>query len=202
MVSQQEISIIACIAQNGAIGFHNHLLYHIKQDMQRFKALTTGHTVIMGRKTYHSLPSGPLPHRRNIIFSKTMQKEQSLQEQSEENEPAKEVTHRDWQPFRVLASRYEVCRTMEEALDRCRTKGEEEVFIIGGAMLYRAALTLATRLYLTIVEDTPRRADTFFPLTTDEVEHLSKAGWTKVREEAHYEDKLTFRFVDMALKPQ
>lgn len=52
MVKQQEISLIACIAQNGAIGFHNHLLYPIRQDMQRFKTLTTGHTVIMGRMTY------------------------------------------------------------------------------------------------------------------------------------------------------
>ena len=72
MVKLQEISLIACIAQNGAIGFHNHLLYPIRQDMQRFKTLTTGHTVIMGRMTYLSLPNGPLPNRRNIIVSKTM----------------------------------------------------------------------------------------------------------------------------------
>lgn len=79
MVKQQEISLIACIAQNGAIGFHNHLLYPIRQDMQRFKTLTTGHTVIMGRMTYLSLPNGPLPNRRNIIVSKTMRKEQSAE---------------------------------------------------------------------------------------------------------------------------
>ena len=79
MVKQQEISLIACIAQNGAIGFYNHLLYPIRQDMQRFKTLTTGHTVIMGRMTYLSLPNGPLPNRRNIIVSKTMRKEQSAE---------------------------------------------------------------------------------------------------------------------------
>lgn len=61
MVKQQEISLIACIAQNGAIGFHNHLLYPIRQDMQRFKTLTTGHTVIMGRMTYLRCPTDLCP---------------------------------------------------------------------------------------------------------------------------------------------
>lgn len=90
-----------------------------------------------------------------------------------------------------------MCRSLEEALSRCRDQGEKEVFIIGGAMLYRSALSLATRLYLTIVEDTPQQADAFFPLTADEVECLNQAGWKKVKEETHNEGKLTFRFVDL-----
>ena len=178
MVKQQEISLIACIAQNGAIGFHNHLLYPIRQDMQRFKTLTTGHTVIMGRMTYLSLPNGPLPNRRNIIVSKTMRKEQSAEMTS-----ANEAESKNRELSHASALQYEVCRSLEEALSRCRDQGEKEVFIIGGAMLYRSALSLATRLYLTIVEDTPQQADAFFPLTANEVECLNQAGWKKVKEE-------------------
>lgn len=200
MVKQQEISLIACIAQNGAIGFHNHLLYPIRQDMQRFKTLTTGHTVIMGRMTYLSLSNGPLPNRRNIIVSKTMMKEQSagtVKEQSAGMASANEAESKNRDLSHASAPQYEVCRSLEEALSRCRDQGEKEVFIIGGAMLYRSALSLATRLYLTIVEDTPQQADAFFPLTANEVECLNQAGWKKVKEETHNEGKLTFRFVDL-----
>lgn len=200
MVKQQEISLIACIAQNGAIGFHNHLLYPIRQDMQRFKMLTTGHTVIMGRKTYLSLPNGPLPNRRNIIVSKTMMKGQNggmMMEQSAGMASGNEAESKNRELSHASAPQYEVCRSLEEALSRCRDQGEKEVFIIGGAMLYRSALSLATRLYLTIVEDTPQQADTFFPLTANEVECLNQAGWKKVKEETHDEGKLTFRFVDL-----
>lgn len=200
MVKQQEISLIACIAQNGAIGFHNRLLYPIKQDMQRFKMLTTGHTVIMGRKTYLSLPNGPLPNRRNIIVSKTMMKEQSegtVKEQSAGMASANEAESKNRELSHASAPQYEVCRSLEEALSRCRDQDEKEVFIIGGAMLYRSALSLATRLYLTIVEDTTQQADTFFPLTANEVECLNQAGWKKVKEETHDEGGLTFRFVDL-----
>lgn len=200
MVKQQEISLIACIAQNGAIGFHNHLLYPIRLDMQRFKMLTTGHTVIMGRMTYLSLPNGPLPNRRNIIVSKTMMKEQNggmMMEQSAGMASGNEAEAKNRELSHASAPQYEVCRSLEEALSRCRDQGEKEVFIIGGAMLYRSALSLATRLYLTIVEDTPQQADTFFPLTANEVECLNQAGWKKVKEETHDEGGLTFRFVDL-----
>ena len=65
------ISIIACIAKgNRAIGYKNRLLYHIPEDMARFRELTTGHTIIMGRKTFESLPNGALPNRRNIVISR------------------------------------------------------------------------------------------------------------------------------------
>lgn len=64
-----EINIIACIDKNGGLGYQNKLLFHIKKDMERFRMLTTGHTIIMGRKTYDSLPNGALPNRRNIVIS-------------------------------------------------------------------------------------------------------------------------------------
>lgn len=64
------INLIACIDRNGGIGYQNRLLFHIKKDMERFRLLTTGHTIVMGRKTYDSLPNGALPNRRNIVISK------------------------------------------------------------------------------------------------------------------------------------
>ena len=67
------LSIIACISQtNRAIGYENRLLYHLPSDMVRFRELTTGHTIVMGRKTFESLPNGALPHRRNIVVSKSL----------------------------------------------------------------------------------------------------------------------------------
>ncbi len=67
------LSIIACISKdNRAIGYQNRLLYHLPSDMVRFRELTTGHTIVMGRKTFESLPNGALPHRRNIVVSKSL----------------------------------------------------------------------------------------------------------------------------------
>ena len=118
-------------------------------------------------------------------------------EQSAEMTSANEAESKNRELSHASALQYEVCRSLEEALSRCRDQGEKEVFVIGGAMLYRSALSLATRLYLTIVEDTPQQADAFFPLTANEVECLNQAGWKKVKEETHNEGKLTFRFVDL-----
>ena len=134
MVKQQEISLIACIAQNGAIGFHNHLLYPIMQDMQRFKTLTTGHTIVMGRKTFESLPKGALPNRRNVV-----------------------VTRNEY----FTAPGIEVFHSLEAAFDSCRA--DEEVFVIGGESVYRESLPRASRLCLTHIHAVPAEADTFFP---------------------------------------
>ena len=67
------ISLIAAVALDGAIGYQNRLLYWLPNDLKRFKALTTGHTIIMGRRTFESLPKGALPNRRNIVLSQTRQ---------------------------------------------------------------------------------------------------------------------------------
>lgn len=130
------LNIIACISKkHRAIGYQNRLLYHIKSDMTRFRELTTGHTIIMGRKTFESLPNGALPHRRNIVISKT--KEQ--------------------------ITGCEVYTSLEEALVARKEAAEDECFIIGGASIYEQALPFADKLYLTIVEKEPEHADTFFP---------------------------------------
>ena len=127
------INIIAAVAKDRAIGFQNKLIYWLPNDLKRFKALTTGHTIIMGRNTFLSLPKGALPNRRNIVLSRT-------------------VT--DFPGCDVYPS-------LDEALAHC-TK-DEDVYIIGGASVYTQALSLADHLCLTEVDDTPKEADTFFP---------------------------------------
>lgn len=128
-----KLSIIVALAQNGAIGVNNDLIYHLPNDLKRFKELTTGHTIIMGRRTFESLPNGALPNRRNIVLS---------------------TTQTAYEGCEVYAS-------LQEALSRC--KEEAEVFVIGGSMVYAEALPLADTLYLTHVADTPQEADVFFP---------------------------------------
>ena len=102
--------------------------------LQRFKELTTGNTIIIGRKTFESLPKGALPNRRNVVLSRN----------SDFSAPGAEVFH-----------------SLDEALQTC--KPNEEIFIIGGASLYQEAMGRADRLCLTHIEDTPLEADAFFP---------------------------------------
>ena len=129
------LSIIACISQtNRAIGYQNRLLYHIKSDLTRFRKLTTGHAIIMGRKTYESLPNGALPHRRNIVVSNSMKEMEGC----------------------------EVYPNLDAALKAAEGK-TEETFIIGGESIYRQSLPVARKLYLTVVDDAPQQADAFFP---------------------------------------
>ena len=127
------ISIIAAVAKNGAIGYKNNLLYSIADDMKRFKTLTTGHTVIMGRKTFESLPFGALPNRRNIVITNSKKHIKGC----------------------------ECMNSINDALSSC--KDETEVFIIGGGKIYNEAINIADKLYITEIDDDPTNADTFFP---------------------------------------
>ena len=127
------ITIIAAVAANRAIGFENKLLYWLPNDLKRFKALTTGHTIIMGRRTFESLPKGALPNRRNVVLSRT----------------ATEFEGCDCYP------------SLQEALAHCAK--DEDIYIIGGASVYEQALAIADRLCLTEIHDTPADADAFFP---------------------------------------
>lgn len=154
------ISIIAAVAKNRAIGFENKLIYWLPNDLKRFKALTTGHTIIMGRNTFLSLPKGALPNRRNIVLSRTQ----------------KEFPGCD-----TYAS-------LNEALRHCQE--DEDIYIIGGASVYRQALPVADRLCLTEIDDTPEKADTFFP---------DYSGWHEVSREEHEPDerhRQRYAFVD------
>lgn len=116
------LSIIVAIASNGGIGKNNELLWHLKADLKHFKAITTGHTILMGRKTFESI-GRPLPNRRNIVISSQ-------------------------NAFAIDG--VEVFHSLEEALEA--VKSEEEVFIIGGGEIYRQTMPLASKLYLTVVE--------------------------------------------------
>lgn len=127
------INIIAAVARNRAIGFKNKLIYWLPNDLKRFKALTTGHTIIMGRNTFASLPKGALPNRRNIVLSTT----------------AKELPG------------CECFASLDEALGHCGA--DEDIYIIGGASVYEQAIRRADRLCLTEVDDSPAEADAFFP---------------------------------------
>ena len=154
------INVIAAVARNRAIGLDNKLLYWLPNDLRRFKALTTGHTIVMGRRTFESLPKGALPNRRNIVLTRSQQQ----------------------------FSGAETFPTLAAALAACQT--DEEVYIIGGASVYRQALPLADRLCLTEIDDTPQEADAFFPDYSD---------WVVEREEVHEPDErhaYRYRFVD------
>lgn len=173
------LSIIACISKvHRAIGYKNRLLYAIPSDMTRFRMLTTGHPIIMGRKTFESLPNGALPNRRNIVISKT----------------------------REQITGCEVCSSLEEALAARKeevgnkktvgskeTTEEDECFIIGGASIYEQALPFADKLYLTIVEKEPEHADTFFP-------EINPAEWEVTEKEMRNENGLPFTFLTLYRK--
>ena len=138
------ISIIAAVAKNRAIGFKNKLIYWLPNDLKRFKTLTTSHTIIMGRNTFLSLPKGALPNRRNIVLSRSQKAFEGC----------------------------DVYPSLEEALKHCAP--DEDIYIIGGASVYRQALPLADRLCLTEIDDTPAEADTFFPPYEDDWQEESR----------------------------
>jgi len=129
--------MIAAVAKNRAIGFENKLIYWLPNDLKRFKALTTGHTIVMGRKTFESLPKGALPNRRNCVLTGSTKEFPGC----------------------------ECFTSWDEFIATCQP--EEDIYIIGGASLYKGLLDKADRLCLTEINDTPAEADTFFPDYSD-----------------------------------
>jgi len=125
------VAIIVAIGENNAIGKNNQLLWHMPKDLKHFKDVTSGRTIIMGRKTFDSVGK-PLPRRRNIV-----------------------VTRQD-----ITIPGCEVVKSIEDGLALC--KDEDEVFIGGGAEIYKLAMHLTDRMYLTIIHQN-FDADTFFP---------------------------------------
>jgi dihydrofolate reductase len=131
--SKNMISIIVAIGKNKAIGRKNQLLWDIPEDMRHFRETTAGHTVIMGEKTFLSI-GHPLPKRKNIVV--TLDKN-------------------------FQADGVEIRYSLDDVLQEYKNK-EEEVFVIGGGIIYNLSLPYADKLYLTIVDDAPVDADTFF----------------------------------------
>ena len=142
----QRISIIVAADENNAIGKNKQMLWHLPYDLKNFKELTTGHAVIMGRRTFESLPSGALPNRKNVVLT-------SVPEAIVDN---------------VFA-----CSSLEEAIALCSK--EEEIFMIGGALVYKQALPMTDTLHFTRVHHVFEDADTFFPeINYDEWNEVSK----------------------------
>jgi dihydrofolate reductase len=136
-MSTHHISIIAAIGRRRELGKGNDLLWKIPDDLKRFRELTKGHPIIMGRKTYESLPMRPLPHRTNIVVTRDQEYKS---------------------PTFISAS------SIEDAIEKAKNApGSEEIFVIGGGQIYAAALLHADRLYLTIIDAEAPEADVFFP---------------------------------------
>lgn len=132
------VSAIAAIGKGRVLGKENKLLWHIPEDLKRFKEITRGHPVIMGRKTFESIvgyTGRPLPERTNIVVTR------------DEN----------WHYEGVIAA-----RSIEEAIEQGKRKDSEKIFIIGGAQIYAAALPFTDKLYLTLI-DAEAEGDSFFP---------------------------------------
>lgn len=129
----KEIVLIAVVASDGGIGVHGDLLWHLPGDLKHFKQLTSGHPVIMGRKTWESLPKRPLPGRQNIVLTG-------------------DGTY--------IANGAETADSVVQALNKAEGS---RVFVIGGGNVYRQLLPFATELQLTEVDAIHDNADTYFP---------------------------------------
>jgi dihydrofolate reductase len=130
------ISIIVAIAENYAIGKKGDLLCHMPADLKHFKEITSGKTVLMGERTFYSLPKHPLPNRRNIVLT--------------------DVKGKTFEGAEAVYS-------IEELVEKSRIEENEEVFVIGGGMVYRQMMPLADKLYITHIHHSWEDADTFFP---------------------------------------
>ncbi len=158
------ISLIAALGHDRAIGRDNGLLWHLPGDLKHFKELTAGHPVIMGRRTWESLPEKfrPLPGRANVV-----------------------VTRSGW----YEAPGAQTAFSFPEALSYAKeAAGSDEIFVIGGGEMYRAALPFASRLYLTLVDDSTPGTVTF-PDYSDFTHELSR--------ESHEENGIHYDFVTL-----
>lgn len=159
-----QITLIAAVARNRAIGYRNKLIYWLPDDLKRFKQLTTGHTIIMGSNTFRSLPKGALPNRRNIVLSRR---------------------GGDFPGTEQFSS-------LEAAIAACTN--DETVYIIGGEMLYRESISLADTLCLTEIDDTPAEADAFFPpYNSDEWEETERLQCSKNEKHPYEYAFVTYR---------
>lgn len=128
------LSAIVAVDKNGAIGKNGDLLCYLPADLKHFKNITMGYTIIMGRRTWESLPKGALPGRKNVVITRNND---------------------------FMAPGAEVYHSLEEALQA--TEQDEKRFIIGGGMLYKEAFAITDKLYLTRIHASFQDADTFFP---------------------------------------
>lgn len=144
-----DISIIVAVANNNAIGRKGDLLFHISADLRRFKEITMGHPIIMGRKTFESFPKGPLPGRQNIVITRQS----------------------DYRHEGIT-----VVGSFSDALTAA--SGADEAFVIGGGEIYREAIKHASKIYLTEIDADVTDADTFFPeINPNEWHKTEESEW-------------------------
>lgn len=155
------VSAIVAISENHAIGKNNQLLWHLPADLRHFKDITSGHSIIMGRKTFDSVGK-PLPNRRNIVVTRQ----------------------------HITIPGCEVVHSVNNALELC--KGEDEVFIGGGAEIYKMAMPVTDRIYLTIVHE-HFEADTFFP----EIDIHEWKEASRERHEADQKNPIPYSFITL-----
>jgi dihydrofolate reductase len=149
------ISIIVAVSEDWGIGKDNELLWHISEDLKRFKRLTTGNTVIMGKKTWESLPKKPLPNRKNIVLTDN--------------------------PHETIDNAI-TAYSLKDSLSKCTPS--EEIFIIGGGSIYRQFMTIADRLYITHVHK-KAPADIYFPEINLNVWEITEEAEFKTGESNH-----------------
>lgn len=162
------INLIVCRDNNNGIGKDNKLLYHISEDLKRFKELTTGKNILMGRKTFESLGCKPLPNRKNFIatnnFKKIIDMLESKKIEFDLNSP--------------------ICSSdtlIEDTINIYINNSKEEIFIIGGQSIYELFLPYTDKIYLTQVDDNSKEADTFF--------NFDKSKFELIKCESHHDDK-------------
>jgi dihydrofolate reductase len=155
------ISIIVAVAENGVIGRGGQLPWRLSADLQRFKRLTMGHTIIMGRRTWESI-GRPLPGRRTVV-----------------------VTRQD--DYRIEDENATVVGSLDDALQVAEAAGDAEAFIVGGSEIYRAALSRADRLYITVVM-AEVEGDTYF-VGEQEWREWDWDSWVAVENELHEPDE-------------
>ncbi|GAB1415793.1 dihydrofolate reductase DfrA [Paludibacter sp.] len=157
-----KISMVVAIAENYAIGYKKKMPWHLPADLKYFKELTTGHAVVMGKRTFEGLPNGPLPNRTNIVLTSMLSE--------------------------GISEGYFEANSLEDALELC--SNSEEVFVIGGAAVYKQCMQYADYLYVTWIH-AEFVADTFFP-------EIDFNQWKKISREEHAADdknKYPYSFV-------
>jgi len=166
------VSMVAALGQGRELGLANELLWHIPEDLRRFKRLTLGHPVIMGRKTFESIVGmlgHPLPERLNVVVTRDTKVRELLGD--------------------YLNGSVRIANSIEEALSIAKAADHSEVFVIGGAQIYAAALPYTDRLYLTLINDS-KEADAYFP-------DYERVFTKKIAEQSSNHNGLTYRWVDL-----
>lgn len=184
-MEKPRISVVVAIGRNRVLGKDNQLLWHIPDDLKRFKRLTLGHPIIMGRKTFESIISmigKPLPGRTNIVVTR----DPGFISRCHLNiGNFAQQRHSSYQGEALI-----IVSSIKDAIEKAKdAPGGEEIFIGGGGQIYAEALPLVDKLYLTLIED-DKEGDSYFPPYESE---FTK----KVFEESHEHDGLKYAWIDL-----